>query len=117
MEILPKLSEIVLSTSPSRYKQKKEDEEKFQTRLPSQVPAFQRVKGSQVATKDRSERGAVPGQEDGKDRGEGRECNQVHRKRTRGGNGASVPQVVRSFPSENVNLAGTIYRRVPTLQN
>ena len=34
-----------------------------------------------VAAKDRSEKGAVPGQEDGKDGGEGRECNQVHRKR------------------------------------
>ena len=59
---------------------KKEDEEKFHARLPAQVPASSVSKGFPAASKDRSEKGAVPGQEDGKDRGEGR-CNQVHRKR------------------------------------
>ena len=35
-------------------------------------------------------------------------------RRPRGCNGASAPQAVRSFPSDNETPAGTIYRRIPT---
>ena len=42
-----------------------------------QPPACQRFPGG-IERQERKD--AVPGQEDGKDRGEGRECNQVHRK-------------------------------------
>ena len=42
-------------------------------RLPAQWPAYSVAKFSTVASKDRRERGAVPGQEYGKDRGEGLE--------------------------------------------
>ena len=38
------------------------------------------AKNFPVSSKDRSVKDAVPGQEDGKDRGEGRECNQAQRK-------------------------------------
>ena len=42
--------------------------------------SLQRGKDFPVASKDRSEKGAVPGKEDAKDRGEGLECTQAHKK-------------------------------------
>ena len=38
-------------------------------------------------------------------------------RRTRGGNGASAPQAVRSVLLKNGTLAGTTYKRVPILPN
>ena len=45
------------------------------------IASLQRGKDFPVASKARSENRAVSGQEDGKYRGEGRECNQAHRKK------------------------------------
>ena len=42
--------------------------------------SLQRGRDFPVASTGRSEKGAVPGQKDGKDRGEGRKCSQAHRK-------------------------------------
>ena len=51
----------------------KKGTKKFDARLPAQLPASSVAKKIPVASKDRCDKCAVPGQEYGKDQGEGRE--------------------------------------------
>ena len=71
MEILRKLSAFV---EAQRYQCKKNQKEVERVRVPRTAScasaSLHRVQGFPVATKDRSDKGAVPGQEDWKDRGE-----------------------------------------------